>query len=114
MRSIPSIVGLLILLAVSAACVSKPLPDDPDPQEEQTQTTPVEPTPQDGPAKDERKCLTFTTEGSASLSLNNWGNNTPVLFFSNDGKTWVEWDYTALSFNRKQSGWVQQGPIMFQ
>ena len=24
-----------------------------------------------------------------------------MLFFSNDGKTWVEWDYTALSFNRE-------------
>ena len=45
--------------------------------------------------------LTFTTDGSASLSLYNWGNNSPVLFYSKDGKTWRRWDYSPISFNRK-------------
>ncbi|MBR5735522.1 MAG: leucine-rich repeat protein [Bacteroidales bacterium] len=42
--------------------------------------------------------LTFTSEGSTTISLSNVGGNTPVLYYSYDGTDWEKWDYSELTF----------------
>lgn len=44
------------------------------------------------------KYLTFTSEGVTTLSLTNYGENAPVLYFSNDADEWTQWDYSELVF----------------
>ena len=44
------------------------------------------------------KYLTFTSEGSTTLSLTNNGGNAPVLYYSTDGTSWTRWDYSELTF----------------
>ena len=43
--------------------------------------------------------LTFTSEGTTSLSMANAGDNAPVLYYSTDKEQWTEWDYAVLSFS---------------
>lgn len=45
------------------------------------------------------KYLTFTSEGSTTISLITDGSNTPVLYYSTDAITWSLWDYSKLSFD---------------
>ena len=44
------------------------------------------------------KYLTFTSEGTTTLSLTNNGGNAPVLYYSTDGTSWTLWDYSELTF----------------
>ena len=44
------------------------------------------------------KYLTFTSEGTSTVSLLNEGDNAPVLYYSTDAQTWTQWDYSELSF----------------
>lgn len=46
------------------------------------------------------KYLTFSSEGTTTLSLDNWGNNTPILFYSLDKVSWTQWDYSEITFSR--------------
>lgn len=43
--------------------------------------------------------LTFTSEGTTSLSIVNAGDNAPLLYYSTDKEQWTQWDYSALSFS---------------
>ena len=45
------------------------------------------------------KYLTFTSEGTTNLSLENTGGNAPVLYYSTDTKNWTLWDYSELTFS---------------
>ena len=45
------------------------------------------------------KYLTFTSEGTTRLSLNNSGGNAPVVYYSFDANSWTQWDYSELEFN---------------
>ena len=42
--------------------------------------------------------LTFTSEGTTTVSLKNYGGNAPKLYYSYDASNWTEWDYSILSF----------------
>lgn len=42
--------------------------------------------------------LTFTSEGTTTISLNNEGGNAPKLYYSTDAHNWTEWDYSELTF----------------
>ena len=42
--------------------------------------------------------LTFTSEGTTTLSLTNEGDNAPVLYYSTDKTTWTRWNYSELTF----------------
>ena len=44
------------------------------------------------------KYLTFTSEGTTTISLVNEGDNAPVLYYSFDKSSWIQWDYSELSF----------------
>ena len=44
------------------------------------------------------KYLTFTSEGSTTLSLSNNGGNAPMLYYSIDKTHWTQWDYSSLTF----------------
>lgn len=44
------------------------------------------------------KYLTFTSEGTTMVSLDNYGGNAPVLYYSTDKTNWMEWDYSELTF----------------
>ena len=44
------------------------------------------------------KYLTFTSEGTTTISLINNGDNAPVLFYSYDKENWNRWEYSELSF----------------
>ena len=54
-----------------------------------------------GPGLTSTRCLTFISEGSTSISLTTDGNNTPILYYSNDGENWTRWDYDVLSFSKQ-------------
>ena len=43
------------------------------------------------------KYLTFSSEGTTTISLTNFGNNAPVLYYSTDAINWVQWDYSTLT-----------------
>ena len=45
------------------------------------------------------KYLTFTSEGTTTISLENIGGNRPLLYYSTDATSWTEWDYSELSFS---------------
>ena len=45
------------------------------------------------------KYLTFTSEGTSTITLVNEYGDTPVLYYSFDGENWAEWDYSELSFS---------------
>ena len=45
------------------------------------------------------KYLTFTSEGTTTLSLTNYVGNTPKLYYSTDKTNWTEWDYSELTFS---------------
>ena len=45
------------------------------------------------------KYLTFTSEGTSTISLKNTGGNEPVLYYSTDQDNWSKWDYGELSFS---------------
>ena len=47
-----------------------------------------------------KKWLTFTTEGTTTLSLGNTGDNAPTLYYSTDKTNWTAWDYSTLSFSK--------------
>ena len=42
--------------------------------------------------------LTFTSEGTTTLSLSNEEGNAPVLYCSRDAVNWTRWDYSAITF----------------
>ena len=44
------------------------------------------------------KYLTFTSEGTTTISLSSFSSNTPKLYYSYDKTNWTEWDYSALEF----------------
>ena len=44
------------------------------------------------------KYLTFTSEGTTTISLSCFSSNTPKLFYSYDKTNWTKWDYSALEF----------------
>ena len=44
------------------------------------------------------KWLTFTSEGTTTISLLNQGDNAPVLYYSTDHTNWTQWDYSELTF----------------
>ena len=44
------------------------------------------------------KYLTFTSEGTTTISLSSFSSNTPKLFYSYDKTNWTKWDYSALEF----------------
>ena len=44
------------------------------------------------------KYLTFTSEGTTTVSMRNEGNNAPMLYYSTDAQTWTQWDYSGLQF----------------
>ncbi len=46
--------------------------------------------------------LTFTSEGRTTVSLCNYGENAPVLFYSTDRTHWTQWDYSELTFTNGQ------------
>lgn len=48
------------------------------------------------------KYLTFTSEGTTTVSLTNNGGNAPVLYYSNDTQTWFQWDYSELTFKANE------------
>ena len=48
------------------------------------------------------KYLTFTSEGTTTVSLTNYGDNSPVLYYSTDKSKWIEWDYSDLTFTKDQ------------
>ena len=39
------------------------------------------------------KYLTFTSEGTTTISVSNFGDNAPVLYYSTDAQHWTLWDY---------------------
>lgn len=41
--------------------------------------------------------LTFTSEGTTTISLTNMDDNAPVLYYSTDKRKWKRWDYSALT-----------------
>ena len=45
------------------------------------------------------KYLTFTSEGTTTISLTNMDDNAPVLYYSTDKRKWKRWDYSELSFS---------------
>lgn len=55
---------------------------------------PEPPTPGISPSK----YLTFTSEGTTTISLKSNGSNKPVLYYSHNATDWDEWDYTELTF----------------
>lgn len=55
-------------------------------------TTPINP----------NKYLTFTSEGTTTVSLTNNGGNAPVLYYSKDTNTWFQWDYSELTFTANE------------
>lgn len=44
------------------------------------------------------KYLTFSSEGTTTLSLQNNGGNAPLLYYSYDKTNWTRWDYSGLTF----------------
>jgi hypothetical protein len=48
------------------------------------------------------KYLTFTSEGTTTVSLTNNGGNAPVLYYSKDTNTWFQWDYSELTFKANE------------
>ena len=47
--------------------------------------------------------LTFTSEGTTTLSLLNIGDNAPVLYYSYDKTNWTKWNYSDLTFTSTDS-----------
>ena len=43
--------------------------------------------------------LTFTSEGTTTISLENNKGNAPKLYYSTDASDWTEWDYSELTFS---------------
>ena len=41
--------------------------------------------------------LIFTANSTSTISLTNYGGNTPDVLYSRDGITWTLWDYSAIS-----------------
>ena len=54
------------------------------------------------PADPENHFLTFTSEGTTTLSLTNEGGNAPVLYYSTNKFDWTLWDYSELTFTSTQ------------
>ena len=48
------------------------------------------------------KYLTFTSEGTTTISLSNYEGNAPVLYYSTDKTNWATWDYSPLTFSSEQ------------
>ena len=49
------------------------------------------------PTTGDNQYLTFTSEGTTTISLYNY-DNAPVLFYSTDKTNWTQWDYSELTF----------------
>ncbi|MBR5035351.1 MAG: BACON domain-containing protein [Bacteroidales bacterium] len=49
----------------------------------------------------DKNCLTFTTEGTATLALEDVGALRPVLYYSRDAVNWTKWDYAPLSYDNQ-------------
>lgn len=47
--------------------------------------------------------LTFTSTGNSTVSLNNVGGNTPVLYYSLDDVTYHQWDYSTINLQDGES-----------
>ena len=45
------------------------------------------------------KYLTFSSEGTTTVSLSNTYDNAPTVYYSYDLDAWYEWDYSQLSFS---------------
>jgi hypothetical protein len=45
------------------------------------------------------KYLTFSSEGTSTVSLSNTYDNAPTVYYSYDLDVWYEWDYSQLSFS---------------
>ena len=46
-----------------------------------------------------QKYLTFSSEGTTTIALYNYGRTAPTLYYSNDKTTWTKWDYSAITFS---------------
>ena len=46
-----------------------------------------------------QKYLTFASDGTTTISLENYSGNAPALYYSFDAQSWMQWDYSALSFS---------------
>lgn len=46
-------------------------------------------------------CITFRSSSSNGLSMTVSGTAAPVLYYSTDGTTWTQWDYSEISFSSK-------------
>jgi len=44
--------------------------------------------------------LTFSSDGTTTISLDNYGNNAPVLYYSRDAYNWEPWDCSELTFTQ--------------
>ena len=44
--------------------------------------------------------LTFSSDGTTTISLSNYGDNAPVLYYSRDAYNWEPWDYSELTFTQ--------------
>ena len=53
---------------------------------------------QAGVAPPERKYLSFTSEGTTTISMSNAEGCAPVLYYSKDAQNWTQWDYSGLEF----------------
>jgi len=54
-----------------------------------------EPTP-------EGNFLVFTSDGVTTISLTNYKENSPILYYSTDAQNWKSWDYSELSFSKEE------------
>ena len=49
------------------------------------------------------KPLSFLALGNGTISLENTNNNAPNIEYSFDGKTWTNWDYSAITVNKDET-----------
>ena len=47
--------------------------------------------------------LVFTANSTSTISLTNYGGNTPNVMYSRDGITWAEWDYSSMSLQKGET-----------
>ena len=50
--------------------------------------------------------LTFSSNGTTTVSLTNYGENAPTLYFSSNKVDWERWDYSELTFTRNQDLYI--------
>ena len=52
------------------------------------------------PIVPDHACITFTSSGTNGLSMTIAGTASPTLYYSTDGTTWTQWDYSEISFSK--------------